>query len=517
MRRNDWRLASLYICTIGLFLVVSIFNFMSFRGISDTTNKLTRHTYPMDHIVNQLLLAVVNQENGIRGYLLTKDSTYLEPYEQGKAEVDKVKQQLLEEGSQTSAYEDEIVNALASLANVEFFFERVNKLIKDKQLEEAVSLFNDGQVDMKLFRDSVHKLELNVTGTMEGAWSDQQKRANYSMVLILMGAIVSLIAIMATWVMFRTTKNALRGTFESERRYRRLVDHFPDAIAIHQDGKVVFANPACAKLMGVSDSSQLLGMPMMQFVHEPYVKAVNDRAQMALREKDVGTMDQQFVKLDGSLVDVDVTAIGFSYGGRPAVLIVAREVGTRKEAERKMKEANALLQRLSTLDGLTDIPNRRSFDQDIHTLWDLTQDKDKQNSLILFDVDNFKAYNDHYGHQAGDACLQMVARIAGEVAEQAGGTVYRYGGEEFAVLLPEHDRERALNSAEQLRQAIANCIIPHKGVSTDAIVTISVGVATWNSTWKQTPAQWLQAADLALYQAKNQGRNLISEAGLPVS
>lgn len=206
LRRNDWRLASLYICTIGLFLVVSIFNFMSFREISDSTNRLTRHTYPMDHIVNRLLLAVANQENGIRGYLLTKDSSYLEPYEQGKTEVEKVKGQLLAEGSQTSEYEAEMKTTLSGLAEVEAVFERVTGLIKDKQLDQAVSVFNDGQNDMKRFRENTRGLEQLVTDTMEEAWNDQQSRANYSMALIVTGAVVSLFAIVATWGMFRTTK-----------------------------------------------------------------------------------------------------------------------------------------------------------------------------------------------------------------------------------------------------------------------------------------------------------------------
>lgn len=286
---------------------------------------------------------------------------------------------------------------------------------------------------------------------------------------------------------------------------------------MHQDGIVVFANPACAKLMGVSDSSRLIGIPMMRFVHQPYMEAVHDRAKRALSEKDVGTMDEQFVRLDGSLVDVEVTAIGFPYEGRPAVLIVAREVGIRKEAERKMKEANALLQRLSTLDGLTGIPNRRSFDGDLRELWERTRDSGEPNSLLLFDVDNFKAYNDYYGHQAGDECLQQIARIAEFEASRTQGTAYRYGGEEFAILLPEHDRERALSAAEQIRQAIARRQIPHAGISTEATVTISLGSATCKSVSDQTPAQWLHAADQALYQAKNLGRNIISEAKIPLA
>lgn len=516
MRRNNWRLASLYICTMGLFLIVSLYNFMSFKEINDTTNRLTRDTYPIDHTINRMLIAIGNQETGIRGYLLTKDPAYLDQFELGKSEVGQVKELWLDDEIKGGKFETEIASTFESLANVETSFIRVMAMIGNEQYGDAILALDDGEQDRERLLESFRHLETLLTATMKSGWSDQNKRAAFSMGMIIVGAVVTLIAIVATWLMFRTTKNALRSTFESERQYRRLVNNSPDAIAVHQDGVVVFANPACAKLMGVGDSEQLIGLPMMRFVHKPYVDIVADRANRAMKDKDVEALDEQFVRLDGSLVDVEVTAIGYPYEGRPAVLIMAREIGIRKEAERTMKEANELLYRLSTLDGLTSIPNRRSFDQDLQKVWDEALNTRAEVSLVLFDVDNFKAYNDFYGHQAGDACLQTIARIADEEAGKLSGSAYRYGGEEFAILLPNHNRDSAKIAAEQVRRAVNDYRLPNEGISAEAIVTISVGVATWPNSADQSPEQWLRATDQALYQAKYQGRNSISEAMISI-
>ncbi|MFC5529131.1 diguanylate cyclase [Cohnella yongneupensis] len=325
---------------------------------------------------------------------------------------------------------------------------------------------------------------------------------------------ISLLAILANGFLFRTTRRALRSTIESERRYRRLIDSSPDAIAVHQGGIIVFANPACLGLMGIEHTSQLIGQPVMKFVPPHLAEVVAKRAKSAIKETEVGTMDEQFVRPDGSVIDVEVTAIGIPYNGRPAVLIICRDIGLRKEAERKMTEANALLEKLSRLDGLTSISNRRAFDEQILISWNAASVDNGHLSLVLLDVDSFKDYNDHYGHQAGDACLQTIAKLVEGVANEAGGTAYRYGGEEFAVLLPGYDRNAGKSVADRIRKAVEECGIPHEGAAEGAIVTISVGVGTRQQSSDASLEQWVQATDQALYLAKKQGRNSTIEAPL---
>jgi diguanylate cyclase (GGDEF)-like protein/PAS domain S-box-containing protein len=512
LRRNDWRLAIIYVCTIGLILVVSGFNFFSFRGISSNANRITEQTYPLVDTVNRLHIAVVNEEASLQGFLLTGDVAYLERKGQSNQDVRTSKDILLDKGKENSEYMSQIQSTISSLEQVERLFDRITSLIQQKSNAEALTELTAGNPTIDTFLDQIISFGASLNASIDNDWSDQRSQANRSMGMIVIMAVIRITVIIAAIILFRITRNALRSTFESERRYRRLVDNSPDAIAVHQNGIIVFANPACAPLMGVMDSDELIGMPMMGFVHHPYTEAVTERASKAMNEKEVGKLEEQFVRLDGSLVDVEVTAIGLSYAGRPAVLVVAREIGSRKEAERKMVEANALLQRLSILDGLTGIPNRRSFDQDRLELWNKAKMNKEAISLLMFDLDNFKSYNDYYGHLAGDACLQMIASLAEEEARKLGGMAYRYGGEEFAVLLPGYPREMAFLKAESFRSTVAGCQIPHEGIGPGARVTISVGVATSTFAQKQSMVQWLQAADDALYEAKKNGRDTTKEA-----
>jgi len=319
--------------------------------------------------------------------------------------------------------------------------------------------------------------------------------------------LVSLLVLLGLGYLYLTTSKALRTTQESERSYRRLIDSTPAAVAVHQGGYVVFANAACLNLMGVNQISQLIGQPIMKFVPAHLAEVVASRTNSAMNQNEVGTLDEQFVRPDGSIVDVEVTAIGLPYQGKPAVLIICRDIGVRKETERKLTEANMLLERLSNLDGLTGIPNRRSLDEQLSLSWEKANSELKPLALVLIDVDSFKDYNDYYGHQAGDACLRAVAGIIEAESGKAGGTAYRYGGEEFAVILPGCDNDAGKAVADQIRQAVESSAIPHEAVDKDAKVTISVGVASAAHGKFADSEQWIQAADQALYKAKKQGRN----------
>jgi diguanylate cyclase (GGDEF)-like protein/PAS domain S-box-containing protein len=177
--------------------------------------------------------------------------------------------------------------------------------------------------------------------------------------------------------------------------------------------------------------------------------------------------------------------------------------------------ANEQLKRIAYLDGLTQVANRRRFEQYIQTEWRRMGREKMPLSLILCDIDYFKAYNDHYGHQAGDNCLRLVARTLIRAAKRPGDLVARYGGEEFVVVLPNTDQKGAETVAEDIRFLVRNRRIAHKKSDIDKIVTLSLGVASCIPTSDASPNDLVKLADDALYRAKNQGRDQVRVAEYP--
>jgi diguanylate cyclase (GGDEF)-like protein len=176
------------------------------------------------------------------------------------------------------------------------------------------------------------------------------------------------------------------------------------------------------------------------------------------------------------------------------------------------KAAQIALEQLATRDGLTGLANRRCFDDTLRAEWSRALRQRQPLSLLMVDVDNFKAYNDANGHLGGDECLK---RIAGAVSNEmrANDLVARYGGEEFAVILPNQSLKGAAIVAERIRCRVEQLRVPH-GSGTDRHVTVSIGAATAIAAGDTEPSQLVATADAALYRAKHMGRNRIS---LPAS
>ena len=178
------------------------------------------------------------------------------------------------------------------------------------------------------------------------------------------------------------------------------------------------------------------------------------------------------------------------------------------ELTHKLNVANKELQLLSATDGLTGLSNRRMYDELSLREWRRCDRMKKPFSLVMVDVDNFKLYNDHYGHQAGDECLKAVAGQMLRAAPRPGDLVARYGGEEFVFALGETDIDGALWVANILRQRIEDLNMPH-AASNMKHVTVSCGVASVLPSDKVSLEVLLQSADYALYKAKEQGRNRV--------
>ncbi len=183
------------------------------------------------------------------------------------------------------------------------------------------------------------------------------------------------------------------------------------------------------------------------------------------------------------------------------------DITERRRLEESLKKANDELARLVTVDGLTQIANRRRFDDYLAIEWQRHKREQQPLALILIDIDYFKRYNDHYGHVSGDECLRQVAQTLAKIPQRSADLVARYGGEEFAVILPNTNLDGGLMIAKAMQQAIAELAIPHAQSEVSSHITLSLGVAVLMPTPETDPNDLIARADVALYIAKDQGRD----------
>ena len=186
-----------------------------------------------------------------------------------------------------------------------------------------------------------------------------------------------------------------------------------------------------------------------------------------------------------------------------------RDISDRKQIEITLKKANLRLTYQANIDSLTQIANRRRFDEYITQEWSRCAREREFLSLLICDVDYFKAYNDTYGHQAGDSCLYEVAKAIEQGVKRPADVAFRYGGEEFAVVLPHTDEQGAVKVAEDIRQQIQGSKIAHSSSEIAEVITLSIGVASTLPNTRISPHTLISSADDALYDAKMKGRNRV--------
>lgn len=173
-------------------------------------------------------------------------------------------------------------------------------------------------------------------------------------------------------------------------------------------------------------------------------------------------------------------------------------------------ESSQVLELMARRDSLTEIPNRRLFEEELHKEWGRAQRDHETLAVVIADIDYFKEYNDRHGHPAGDQCLMAVAQTMQRALSRPGDVVARIGGEEFAFLLPRTTLSGALSVAEQIRERILALSLPHEASPVADQITVSFGVASSEDAVICSPAELIRAADMALYDAKHHGRNRIA-------
>ena len=225
-----------------------------------------------------------------------------------------------------------------------------------------------------------------------------------------------------------------------------------------------------------------------------------------------GTIPEKEILRQGKDYVLSIFGLPDACGDMASICVSLRDISLRKGLERRLEAANRKLEEMNVKDYLTGVFNRRHFDETLQKEVGRLAREGGVMCVGMVDVDNFKLYNDAYGHLAGDNCLARVARAMASVLLRPADEIFRYGGEEFAIIMPQTGKEQAVCVAERVREAVANLDVPHCK-SSFGHVTISIGVAALdaaNAMFGQPACEELiKVADKALYRAKNAGRDKV--------
>jgi diguanylate cyclase (GGDEF)-like protein/PAS domain S-box-containing protein len=346
---------------------------------------------------------------------------------------------------------------------------------------------------------------------MLASWRERLKSdiATVGIVSLLLAAMGLLIV-----VQIRLRSRTERALQKREADYRLLAENSGDAVVrLGFDGSRRYVSPAMKQVLGY-EPSELVGGRAVEIVHPDHAGEIRDIFEALSRGQETATLINQSRHKNGDYVWVETTfrLVRDPATGTPSEIVaLIRDISKRKAAEEELQAVNKTLQELATTDALTGIPNRRSFDISLERECRRAKRARKSVAVIVIDIDHFKAYNDCYGHQAGDDCLRRVAQAMSAALQRPSDLLARYGGEEFAVILAETDKFGAGLVAENLRRAIEELAIAH-AASHGGCVTISAGVSWASIDRDNMGAALLREADQALYEAKGGGRNRVVRA-----
>lgn len=302
---------------------------------------------------------------------------------------------------------------------------------------------------------------------------------------------------------------AQAGLLLSEEHHRLLSTYSSDMISRFDAGfHLTYVSPACLDLTGY-DPEELTGRPATALVHPEDLSWTEETLYAPLKAgKEGARATYRITRKDGVLVWME--SIGRRLpvpGGAGSCVMVTRDVSARIEMEQNLQDANRLLRGQAMQDPLTALANRRHVDEALGVEFRRAQRLQLPLGLLMLDIDHFKAFNDTYGHPAGDACIRAVADAVAAVLRRPTDLAGRYGGEEFAILLPNTDEAGVAVTGERIRRGVQELRLPHAG-SEFGIVTVSIGGAVIMPGASDTgPAAFVEAADAALYGAKRAGRN----------
>lgn len=331
-------------------------------------------------------------------------------------------------------------------------------------------------------------------------------------IFLLQFCLVVLLASVVPFAAIVDRQRLLRKTLErGVRRYRLLADNSQDIVVLcNLEGRRLYVSPAVQEVLGWTEKEWTNGDPA-EWMHPEDIAGFRRVLKELFQGGGSRTFRYRTRHKDGRYVWMETilrTLYDDSTGEPNAFVANVRDISLRVDAERKLAEAHEQVLQQAQLDSLTQVANRRRFDQALEMEWRRGRRADHPVALLMVDLDHFKSINDTYGHRAGDQCLQTVAAILRELARRPGDLAARYGGEEFAILLPDVNLANAIMMAERLRRKVREHHFD-AGTGSPMRLTVSVGVASQVPSTDARPDILLDRADHALYAAKQAGRDCV--------
>ena len=280
-------------------------------------------------------------------------------------------------------------------------------------------------------------------------------------------------------------------------------------LMLEYDFALVLLDVQMPEMDGFETATLMKGSERTKVLPIIFVTAISKEQWCIFKGYEVGAVDYLFKPIEPIVLKSKVKVFLELYEQKRLLKKQAELLEIRVKELLDLKQVNCYLENLSTLDGLTGIPNRRSFDQFIETSWKNAMREQLQLSLVMVDIDFFKDYNDNYGHLKGDDCLILVAKMLLSSIKRPIDFVARYGGEEFMAVLTNTGKQGALLVAERMKKGIEQLAITHDYSDVAAWVTVSIGVAEIIPQPTDSLMDLIKNVDQALYQAKQDGRNKI--------
>ncbi len=286
-----------------------------------------------------------------------------------------------------------------------------------------------------------------------------------------------------------------------------ILEHISDGILeISRDGRIIFANSAAAECF-VFPKVDLLGSDFLSLFHEE-----NRAAAARFLERTGAEMTQDTLRQGDRYLSIKAVPMGTDGGVR---VILLNDVTDYEQTRQALEESNKELKMLARSDSLTKIANRRWFDERLREEWRRMQRERSELSLLLCDIDNLKEFNDRHGHMVGDECLKAVAQSIATQTKRPADFAARYGGDEFAIILPNTSKEGAEHIAGQLRRKLRDLKLTGEAQTLSDSVSMSIGIGSARpSSGEYSVENLLSIADDAMYEAKRQGRDRVVSKSL---